>query len=401
MLWLCLWAVALPAQTTQQQNQSQYEPHVSARAVAYQRTYRVTSLTASAWSLLGLWLFFRMGLSRRLRARVQGSPSSDDTRPPALRHIVLFGSLFLLAISLWNLPFRLIGRAIESHFGFSNQSLALFWSDQALNYGVSLCLLPILWGGYWLYHRSPRRWWLWAWAGTVPLLCFQMILYPLLLSPLYNRFTPLPESPLKNRIVRLAEEAGIPHSTILLEDTSRRTTHVNAYVTGIGASARIVLNDTAIQTLPEDQLLAVMGHEMGHYVERHVWIGLLSGVLGAGLFLVSVSRLFPVMASRFSSQVAGVHDLAFLPLALLILNLFLLLQAPLASGESRYLEYRADAFGLELTGLNEATARLQRGFAERDYTDPDPPPVLHFWFGTHPTIRERIAFALSYRRNSR
>lgn len=391
MVWL-LWGMQpLSAQTTPRV--STYEPHVSPRAIAYQRAVRIQSLSASAWSLIGLGLFWATSCSVRLRNRVQ--PRS--TNPPSLRSVLLFGLLLLLALSLWNMPLHLIGFRREHQFGFSNQSLLGFLWDWCLNFGLSLLILPLLWGGYWLHARSPRRWWLWAWIGLIPLLCFQLLLYPLYISPLYHHYTPLPESPLKQKIQQLAEQAGIGQSTLLLEDTSRRTRHVNAYVTGIGTGARMVLNDTALQTLPEDQLLAVMGHEMGHFVERHVWVGLVSSVIGAGCFLWLASWIFPRLARRYSGRVEGIYDLALLPLILLTLSLFLLLQSPIASYESRLLERRADAFGLRLTGLKEATARLHVGFAERDYIDPDPPLLLQIWFGTHPTVRERIAFALSYR----
>jgi Zn-dependent protease with chaperone function len=136
---------------------------------------------------------------------------------------------------------------------------------------------------------------------------------------------------------------------------------------------------------------------MGHFVEGHIWVHLASSVIGAGFFLWLASRLFPWLMQRNRGRISGMTDLAALPLFLLTVSLFLLAQAPVASLESRILERRADAFGLRVTGLSEATARLHVGFAERDYTDPDPPILLHLWFGTHPTVRERIAFALSYR----
>ncbi len=185
-----------------------------------------------------------------------------------------------------------------------------------------------------------------------------------------------------------------------MEDTSRRTRHVNAYVTGLGPSTRIVLNDTALQTLPPDQgLLAMMGHEMGHYVEGHIWVGFATGALGAGVFFWLLSRLLPWAAHRGGGRwrLHGPGDLATLPLVLLLASLFLLAQAPVASGISRALERRADAFGLRVTGRNEATARLMVGFAERDFSDPDPPFLFHLWFGSHPTLSERIAFALRHK----
>jgi Zn-dependent protease with chaperone function len=357
------------------------------------------SLTSNAWFLVGLGLFGYTPIASRLRdwlTNLLRLPHPTQGGAPPLRLVLAFGVVMLLGMNLWALPFRIAGRMIEIHYGFSRQSWGGFAKDQVLGYCIALLVIPFISGAYWLYSRSPRRWWLWGWLGLVPLLCVQMVLYPLFISPLYNRFSVLPESALKGKILRLADQAGIPNIPLLIEDTSKRTRHVNAYVTGIGASRRVVLNDTAITTLPEDQLLAVVGHEIGHYVEGHIWVGLVSSLLGAGLFLWFAAWLFPHLAEQQKRRLEGVQDIAFLPIALLVLNLFLLLQAPLATAESRYLERRADAYGIRLTGYREATAQLQKGFAERDYIDPNPPRLLHLWFGTHPTIRERIAFALSH-----
>jgi Zn-dependent protease with chaperone function len=225
------------------------------------------------------------------------------------------------------------------------------------------------------------------------------VLQPILIAPLYNLYTPLAPGPLREKILALAATSGITGGRVFVEDTSRRSSHVNAYVVGLGPSTRIVLNDTALEKLPEDQLLAMLGHEMGHYVEGHIWIGFCSGAAGAGLLLALMAWILPRAAQRRGPSwgLRGLRDIAALPLIMLVLYLLQLAQDPAANAISRALEHRADAFGLRVTHLNDAMARLFVGFAERDFSDPDPPLLLHLWFGTHPTLKERIQFAQEYK----
>lgn len=378
-----------------------YTPHVPPRAVAYTHTQRTLGLVGMVWSLLGLWLLVRSGGSTRLRNAVYSlvrCALPEENRPVPFRALLVFYGLYTLIMLLWNLPFGLAELATEWRYGFSHESLAMYLGDALKSWGIGLAVAPLIGGMAWLLVRSPRRWWLWLWGLTLPLLIGVLILDPLVIEPLFHKFTPLPAGPLRTRILALAARSGVPRADIFVEDTSRRTAHVNAYVTGVGPAARIVLNDTAIQTLPEDQLLAMIGHEMGHYVEKHIYYGLLSGAIGSGAFYFLAFRLRPLLERRTRKNKTGLRgplDLAALPLLFFYLHVALLAQDPIANAEARYMEHRADAFGLRVTGLDTATARLMVGFAERDYSDPDPPALLHFWFGTHPTLKERIAFALS------
>ncbi|HZO87441.1 MAG TPA: M48 family metallopeptidase [Chthonomonadaceae bacterium] len=379
-----------------------YTPHVPPRAIAYQRAGRALGVFAIFWNLLGLWAILQSGLSARLRdvflRRLRLSPPPPNG-PPPFRLVAAYFVAFSLLAQFWFLPLGLARFYLEHHFGFGRQSLGGYFADWAQTWGLELLLIPLIWGGYWLYARTPRRWWLWLWAIMIPLIFFVFVLQPVVIAPLYNRYTPLPQGPLRAEILNLAARAGVEHAQVLVEDTSRRTNHVNAYVYGLGPTARIVINDTSLRLLPQDQILAMVGHELGHYVEKHIWVGFLGSALGAGIFLWLASRIIPWAVRRAPRRwrLLGIGDIVALPLVYLVLSVFLLVQYPLASALSRYLEHRADAFGLRLTHLNDATARLFVGFAERDYSDPNPPALLHFWFGTHPTLSERIAFALHYK----
>ena len=378
-----------------------YVPNIPPRAIAYTHTQRALGLTGMAWSLLGVWLMVRSGASVRLRDgvyRLVRLPRPENDTPPAFRALLVFYGLYTLILMLWNMPFGLAQLATEWKYGFSHESLGMYLGDAAKNWGIGLLVAPLLCGLAWLVMRSPKRWWLWMWGFTLPLLIGVLILQPIVIAPLFNEYKPLGMGPLRTKILELAARAGVPNADVFVEDTSRRTAHVNAYVTGVGPAARIVLNDTAIKTLPEDQLLAMIGHEMGHYVEKHIWYGLLSGAIGSGAFFYLAFRCWTLLDRRTRQSKTGLRgplDLAALPLLFLYLNIAILLQEPIANAESRYMEHRADAFGLRVTGLDTATARLMVGFAERDFSDPDPPALLHFWFGSHPTLSERIAFALS------
>lgn len=371
----------------------EFTPHVPLEAIAYQRAHYVVGLIGLAWSLFGLWAFVMTGCAARLRDKI--SPSSPDA-PPRFVPLLIYFAAFVLCLTLWMLPVSLARFAIEHHFGFGRQSLPLFLLDILKSRLFDLLIVPVLWLGYHLIAKTGGHWWRWMTAILVPLLLFQFILSPLIVAPAFHRYTPLPDGEMRHKILALAAKSGITGGRVFVEDTSRKTRHVNAYVVGVGASARIVLNDTALQTLPEDQLLAMMAHEMGHYVEGHQWIQFGSSIVGAGLFLFALSRLLPFLLRTRGAKwrMTSVFDLAALPLLQALIAVFLLIQSPVENAESRFLEHRADQFALRLTGLREPMARLFVGFAERDYTDPDPPRVFHWLWGSHPTLNERIHFAL-------
>jgi STE24 endopeptidase len=380
----------------------EYRPHISPKAIAYQRKGRILSLLHMIWSLLGLWLFLQSGAARILSKRVGlilHIRQPNAAKPPAFIPLTIYLALFSMALWAWSLPFDVAGLYLERQYGFGTETSAGLLCDGLIAQAFGLLMAPLIWAAYRIHSRFTRTWWLWVWGFSAPLLYVIVVLEPIVFAPMFNRYTPMPSSPVKADILILADQAGVHNAAVLIENTSTRTRHVNAYVTGIGPSARIVINDTAIQELPEDQLLAMIGHELGHYVEHHIMIGYVCSVLGSGIFLWICSYVFPWITERhplWGSR--GIYDLAMLPALMLFISLFLVVQSPIENAISRTLEHRADAFGLRLTRLNSATARLMLGFAERDYSDPDPPKLLHFWFGSHPTLNERIAFALSYGR---
>ena len=233
----------------------------------------------------------------------------------------------------------------------------------------------------------------------VPLLAFVSLIGPLWIAPLFNRFGPMQDKVLEARILKLAERAGIEQVRVFEVDKSRVTKTINAYVTGIGRSKRIVLWDTAIAQQEPREVLAEMGHEMGHYVLGHVVKGILvqSLLLLAVLYMVSLSATAMIRRLRHRFAFDRVEDIASVPLMLLLINLFFFVIAPAWMAFSRHQEHEADRFALELTHDNHALGTHLVKLQERNLSIPRPGWFPEWWRATHPSLGDRIDFANAYK----
>jgi STE24 endopeptidase len=223
-------------------------------------------------------------------------------------------------------------------------------------------------------------------------------LYPVVIEPAFNRFEPLPAGELRTRLLDLAEENGTPVQDVLVSDASRRTTALNAYVSGFGSTRRVVLYDTTLERLPEDGVASIVAHELGHVVHRDVLTGALIGALGSGAAVALSGWLlsWTSLLRRVGAQSPA--DPAVVPLVLLLLSLGGLLSTPVQNLVSRQVETRADLRALELTGDAGAFVDMQRQLSATNLSDPDPPGAWHWFFGSHPTAAQRIAFAQDWQR---
>ncbi len=350
---------------------------------------------SALYSLLALWAVLASGLSSRLRQIVQ---------PLHFSFLRLLGYYTLLALTLLVIHAPLTffaGYWLPHTYGQSAEGFGAWAGDHAKALGVDIATtVPILWLLFWLIRRSQCRWALWFWAALIPIIAFGIFAAPLVVDPLFNRFTPLPPGPLQVQIKRLAAKAGIPDAPIYVVDKSRQTKQTNAYVTGIGSSARIVLWDTILPPrMPADQVVAIVGHEMGHYVLKHLYWGFALSVLGLLLALPLAQRFAERLVARFGPRwgVDGLTDYAATPALLLTVSLFSFLLAPLTNAASREVEHQADAYGLQVTGNGPAMARAFVSLSEQNLSDPNPPPFIAFWLFTHPPLSQRIDFALSYK----
>ncbi len=286
--------------------------------------------------------------------------------------------------------------------------LAVWFGDWGKSLGIGAALgVIVAWIFYWVVRRSPRRWWFYFWLTSIPLVLAYILIEPYVIDPLYYKFTPLEQTQpaLVERIEDMMKHAGItvPPARIFEMNASSRTKAVDAYVTGLGASKRVVVWDTTLKTMGPDELLLVLGHETGHYVLHHIpkefaldeGVALLFSLLG----FIAANRLVGKAGQR--SGIEGAGDIASLPLMLVVLTLMVFLSAPLVNGISRHFEHQADQFGLEVAygvvaNPNAAEVESLQILGNEDLADPDPNPFIKFWLYTHPPLGDRIRFAATY-----
>jgi len=342
--------------------------------------------------LLALILF--TGLSARLRSLAQRVK---------LRFFAvwLFWALFSIVDYLLYLPFAIYrGFVVESDYGFMNQTFTQWWGEDLLNLLIMIVIgvVPV-WFFYWLVNRM-RRWWLAFSLGAIPFLILMIVIVPVWIAPLFNKFEPLKDQQLKAQILTLAEKAGIDGARVFEVNGSKQSTKVNAYVTGLFGSKRIVLYDTLINNFTTAEILFVMGHEMGHYLMHHIWWGLGVAILFMLFALWLIDKTIHPVIRRFKRRFRfdRLGDIASLPLVLVFVTVITFVFQPITNSVSRYMEHQSDKFGMDITGVDgETAARTFDKLAVFNLSDPDPNPVIEFWFYSHPSLKKRMAFARSYR----
>jgi Zn-dependent protease with chaperone function len=315
--------------------------------------------------------------------------------------VALYAVLFNIVISAVYLPLTwYAGFARQHAYGLSNQSLGQWvgdWSKGLLVSSVVMAL--VLWIPYLLLRASPRRWWLWSGVATVPLGFVALLVGPIWIAPLFDEFGPMRDRALEARLLATAERAGIEGSRVYEVDKSRDTKLVNAYVTGIGGSKRIVLWDTILARLEPDEIVFVMAHEMGHFVLHHTLAVILGTALLATLSLFVIHRLAGRLIARHAARFGfdRLSDVASLPLMVLLAGVVSFLVTPVALGYSRWQEHEADRFALELTRDNHAGAMVFVHLQRENLGVPRPGLLYTLWRGSHPSLASRVEFANRYR----
>jgi Zn-dependent protease with chaperone function len=257
----------------------------------------------------------------------------------------------------------------------------------------------LLWIPYLLVKKSPRRWWLWTSVLAIPQIAVFMLLAPIVIDPLFNKFGPMKDKALERQIIDLAARAGIEGARVFEVDKSEDTNTVNAYVTGFAGSKRIVLWDTTIKKLAPDELLFVMSHEMGHYVLGHVVKTILFAACLILLTLYAAHRLQSALIARFRDRFGFTElaDIASLPLVLVLVGVLSFAVTPIAAGYSRRQEHEADRFGWR--SRETTTPQLRRSSCSSRKTSEFPRRSLLYklWRASHPLLGERIDFCNTYR----
>jgi STE24 endopeptidase len=373
-----------------------------AKAVAYSRAgYTLYFLS---YFLGGLFLFLILRLGWAARFRDIAENVSDKKWIQGF----VFVPLLFLTTAVLHLPLRLYWHALSLHYEQSIQGWgSWFWDwtkgellDMVFGIVVVLILFAVM-------RRSPRRWWLYFWFPGVLILLGLIVITPLVIDPLFNKFEPLSKehADLVASIEKLTKHAGvpIPPERMFLMKASQKTNAINAYVTGLGASKRVVIWDTTIQKTTNDETLFVVGHELGHYVLGHVWRGFLLGAAGLLVALYFMFHGLHWSLDRWGRdwKIYGQEDWASLAVLLLLLQVMLFVASPVINGISRAEEHAADVYGLEVIhGLipnsEEVAAHAFQVLGELDLSDPNPPPFVTFWLYSHPPLADRLVFAYNY-----
>jgi Zn-dependent protease with chaperone function len=320
----------------------------------------------------------------------------------------LFVVPLILVIDIVELPTAMYGHHLSVKYEQSIQPWPSWFWDWTKGELVGFLLAGVaVWILYGVIRRSPRRWWFWFWLAAVPMVVFLLFVSPVLIDPLFFRFEPLAaKQPLLTaEIERVVQRGGleIPPSRMFEMNASEKLNALNAYVTGVGASKRVVVWDNTIRKMNTGEILFVFGHEMGHYVLHHVWIGI--GAACAGI-LFSLWIGFHGMRwaiGRWGSRwsIRAMDDWASLPVLLLIAAVLSFLGEPVSSGFSRWMEHNADIYGLEVIhgivpNSSQAAANAFQILGEVGLADPNPSPFIEFWLLDHPSISERVRFAAGY-----
>jgi STE24 endopeptidase len=378
--WLVPWHPVPGGAPAAVSADSVFTPDQIQRAEDYATWARVWGWSSLVVSLaVACWLGFS-DRGRRLADRLPGKWW--------MRVILVVAALDLIG-RLATLPMGVAQRRLQLDAGLSTSSWPAWAFDLVKGELVDIVITSIaivaLVG---IARRWPKAWTAIAGGVLAALVVLGSFVYPLVVEPLFNSFTPLEDGSLRTQILQLADEEGVEVDDVLVSDASRRTTTLNAYVSGFGGTRRVVVYDTLIEDLPEDQALSVVAHELAHAKNDDVVIGTFLGAAGA---LVGVGLLGLVAGFAQRRGWPGVGEVGAVPMILALAALATVLSSPIQSGISRQIETRADLEALEATSAPRPFIALQRRLAVKSLADPTPPAWSQWWFGSHPTVLERIA----------
>jgi len=347
-------------------------------------------VVSSAWMILLIALRISVRF-RNLARRI--------TRVRLLQR-ALYWIQFFVTLNVIGFPLTLYTSYYrETHYGLLSQSLGGFLADQGKEILIG-CLLGSIFMmiAYGVLRRTPRLWWLWLSGVMIVFLIFAIAIAPVVIQPMFNKFTPVENAEIRNNILKMAHDHGIPADEVYQVDASTRTDRISAYVNGMLGTMRIVMFDTTLKRCTPEEIQMIMGHEMGHYVLNHVWkaVGFLSLLVAAGFLFVRwgfarVLRRWP------NTGIDGIDDIAGLPLLWLLFSLVVFVATPMVNTLVRRQEAQADDFGLDASHQPDAAATTFLKLGE--YRDLDPGPLIEALFFDHPSGESRIRNAMEWKRD--
>jgi STE24 endopeptidase len=395
---------ATQTETTLKAETKEYQlsPERYAKAIAYSRAGYSVYFASVLWGIVALILLLKSKTVAKLR----------DFAERHSENFCLQAVLFVIPLSLLlgalELPIRVYWHHLSLRYEQSIQGWSSWLWDwtkgELLGAGLGILIAMLLVA---MIRWKPRTWWLYFWAAAVPLSAFLVFVSPWVIDPMFHAFRPLGEThpELVQAIGKLTAHAGVPvpADKMFLMEASKKTNQLNAYVTGFGASKRVVVWDTMISNSNRDELLAVVGHELGHYALGHVVKGFAYGVIGMFFGLYAAYRSLQWVLKRWGAawSVRSQGDWAAVAVLLLIANVMSFVSEPIGNGISRMQEHAADVYSLEVIhGIvpdgAEAAAHSFQVMGEHDLADPNPPAFIKFWLYSHPPLGDRVSFAHDY-----
>lgn len=343
------------------------------------------------------WLFYYFVLIFGVSAAFERWANDTSRFFAARTSIYLFW--LSLASFIVMFPLSYLSFMISKTYNISTQAFPSWMKDKVIafwvNYATMLIVIIVL---YALMRKFKKRWWLAAWGLSIPFSIFMMFIQPVVIDPLYNEFYPLKDKQLETKILAMADTANIPAEHVYEVDMSSKTNALNAYVNGVGSNSRIVLWDTTLERLTDEEILFIMAHEMGHYVEKHIYIGIAGYILLSFVGLWLTAKLMERWVTRRGKawKVERITNLGSLPAFLLITSVLLFAASPLTNWVSRYQETRADTYAIKMTEDKEAGVRTFQSLTKAGLSQVNPPYLVKIFRYGHPTMLERIRMIEEY-----
>ena len=343
------------------------------------------------------WLFYFILIGIGLSYRMELSSKAISTISFFQKFIYLFYLSVLSFIAFF--PFSYLGYYLSKKYHISTQSFQLWMKDEMIDFwigfGTSLLIVVTI---YYLIRKSQQRWWLYLWMLSIPFMLFFMFVKPIIIDPLYNDFYPLKDKELEAKILTMAEKANIPAEHVFEVNMAEKTNTMNAYVTGIGSNSRIVLWDTTLNKLDEDEILFIMAHEMAHYVEKHIYIGIALYVLASLVGFWLTAKIMNYVIGRWGTllRIPSLASVTSLPLFLCIISILGFISSPVDNTVSRYLESRADAYAITMVQDKEAAVHTFQELSKASLSQLNPPGLVKLFRYSHPTMLERISTLEEY-----
>jgi STE24 endopeptidase len=364
------------------------------KAIKYQRAKNVHYFVDQGYTILLLILFLFLGISAFLRRQIE-----KFTRK-RFWVVAFYTLLFLILTFIVGFPSSYYGFSLEHKYELSNQTFFQWLGEEFKSlFVLAIIALISVEGIYLALKKVPRTWWVYV---SVVFILFTVILVnlaPVLIMPLFNKYTPLPEGELRNKLVSLSHKANVKVADIFTMDMSKQTKTVNAMLTGLGNTKRIVLGDNLTDQFTPDEIEVVIAHEMGHNLLHHIWWGILFSSILAGIGFFIIHLTGPKIITRFRNRlkIENIADVASLPLIFLIFMVYGIITMPIAPAFSRQMERQADRFALNITHNKETFISTMNKLAYINLSDPNPSPAIEFLLYDHPPISKRIEFAEEYK----